>query len=225
VSEQEESCLGSEKQWLPTGLLSAESSFDSRSESGSSEEEAPPVHHRRKLAPTLSVPAYSSYHYNEYSNRPADRNSGSDYCSMTSTSSDTPPSSSTDQLFDSDSGSTKSVPDSSQSVDQLPIGSTAQNSGHQPLKMTKSTSCSYFRSPKVAQKGVNFGKETSESHKQIPLRKTNSWAFATSSGTDAVSPRSEGGDFSLFSPGRSIDLLSGIRKHLSRLDLQAEDEK
>merc|ERR1719489_78025 len=80
VSEQEESCLGSEKQWLPTGLLSAESSFDSRSESGSSEEEAPPVHHRRKLAPTLSVPAYSSYHYNEYSNRPADRNSGSDYC-------------------------------------------------------------------------------------------------------------------------------------------------
>jgi len=225
VSEQEEACLGSEKQWLPTGLLSAESSFDSRSESGSSEEEAPPVHHRRKLAPTLSVPAYSSYHYNEYSNRPADRNSGSDYCSMTSTSSDTPPSSSTDQLFDSDSGSTKSVPDSSQSVDQLPIGSTAQNSGHQPLKMTKSTSCSYFRSPKVAQKGVNFGKETSESHKQIPLRKTNSWAFATSSGTDAVSPRSEGGDFSLFSPGRSIDLLSGIRKHLSRLDLQAEDEK
>merc|ERR1719400_2142245 len=50
------SCLGSEKQWLPTGLLSAESSFDSRSEgSGSSEEEVTinslPV--RRKLAPTL----------------------------------------------------------------------------------------------------------------------------------------------------------------------------
>merc|ERR1712106_101914 len=76
VCEQEESCLGSEKQWLPTGLLSAESSFDSMSESGSSEEEAPPVHHRRKLAPTLSVPAY--------------RLSGSDYSSMTSTSSDNP---------------------------------------------------------------------------------------------------------------------------------------
>merc|ERR1719430_1485349 len=225
VTEQEEACLGSEKQWLPTGLLSAESSFDSRSESGCSEEETPPVHQRRKLAPTLSVPTYTSYQYREYSTLPCDRSSGSDYCSMTSTSSDTPPSSSTDQLFDSDSGSTKSVPDSSQSVDQLPIGSTAQNSGHQPLTMTKSTSCSYFRSPKVAQKGVNFGKETSESHKQIPLRKTNSWAFATSSGTDAVSPRSEGGDFSLFSPGRSIDLLPGIRKHLSRLDLQAEDEK
>merc|ERR1712142_55640 len=93
--EGDNSCLGSEKQWLPTGLLSAESSFDSRSESGSSEEEAPVVHHRRKLAPTLSVPTYSSYHYNEFTNRTGDRNSGSDYCSMTSTSSETPPSSST----------------------------------------------------------------------------------------------------------------------------------
>jgi len=228
VCEQEESCLGSEKQWLPTGLLSAESSFDSRSESGSSEEEAPPVHHRRKLAPTLSVPAYSSYRYNEYNPLPVDRLSGSDYSSMTSTSSDnpltSPPSSSNDHLFDSDSGSTKSVPDSNPHMDQLPIGSTAQNSGHQPLKMTKSTSCSYFRSPKVAQKGVNFGKDMTDHHRSIPLRKTNSWAFTTSSGTDAVSPRSEGGEFSLFSPGRSIDLLSGIRKHLSRLDLQAEEE-
>merc|ERR1719285_127943 len=91
--ESSASCLGSEKQWLPTGLLSAESSFDSRSEgSGSSEEEVTinslPV--RRKLATALSVPAYiTSY-------------TGSDYSSMTS-SSDTPPSSSTDQLFDSDS--------------------------------------------------------------------------------------------------------------------------
>jgi len=221
VSEQEEACLGSEKQWLPTGLLSAESSFDSRSESGSSEEEAPPVHHRRKLAPTLSVPTYSSYHYNEFTNRTGDRNSGSDYCSMTSTSSETPPSSSTDQLFDSDSSSTKSVPDSNQSVDQLPIGSSA---GHQPLKATKSTSCSYFRSPKVAQKGVNFGKDSAETPRQIPLRKTNSWAFTTSSGGDGISARTEGGEFSLFSPGRSIDLLSGIRKHLSRLDLQDEEE-
>eukprot|EP00090_Calanus_glacialis_P028491 TRINITY_DN45749_c0_g1_i1.p1 TRINITY_DN45749_c0_g1~~TRINITY_DN45749_c0_g1_i1.p1 ORF type:complete len:429 (-),score=110.87 TRINITY_DN45749_c0_g1_i1:400-1686(-) len=228
VSEQEESCLGSEKQWLPTGLLSAESSFDSRSESGSSEEEAPPVHQRRKLAPTLSVPAYSSYRYNQYNTLPADRSLGSDYSSMTSTSSDTPftspPSSSNDHLFDSDSGSTKSVPENNQSVDQLPIGSTAQNSGHQPLKMTKSTSCSYFRSPKVAQKGVNFKKDTTDHHRSIPLRKTNSWAFTTSSTNDAASPRSEGGEFSLFSPGRSIDLLSGIRKHLSRLDLQDELE-
>jgi len=228
VSEQEESCLGSEKQWLPTGLLSAESSFDSRSESGSSEEEAPPVHHRRKLAPTLSVPAYTSYQYRDYNTLASDRSSGSDYSSMTSTSSDTPltspPSSSNDHLFDSDSGSTQSVPDNNQSMDQLPIGSTAQNSGHQPLKITKSTSCSYFRSPKVAQKGVNFGKDTMEKHRSIPLRKTNSWAFTTSSNTDAVSAGSEGGEFSLFSPGRSIDLLSGIRKHLSRLDLQDEEE-
>merc|ERR1719275_89283 len=73
--ESSTSCLGSEKQWLPTGLLSAESSFDSRSEgSGSSEEEVTinslPV--RRKLATALSVPAYiTSY-------------AGSDYSSMTS---------------------------------------------------------------------------------------------------------------------------------------------
>jgi len=228
VTEQEEACLGSEKQWLPTGLLSAESSFDSRSESGSSEEEAPPVHQRRKLAPTLSVPAYTSYQYREYSTLPCDRSSGSDYSSMTSTSSDTPltspPTSSNDHLFDSDSGSTRSVPENNQSMDQLPIGSTAQNSGHQPLKITKSTSCSYFRSPKVAQKGVNFGKDAVDKHRPIPLRKTNSWAFTTSSTTDALQAGSEGGEFSLFSPGRSIDLLSGIRKHLSRLDLQDEEE-
>merc|ERR1711935_1056564 len=156
----------------------------SSDESGSSEEEAPPVHHRRKLAPTMSVPAYSSYRYNEYNPLPVDRLSGSDYSSMTSTSSDnpltSPPSSSNDHLFDSDSGSTKSVPDSNPHMDQLPIGSTAQNSGHQPLKMTKSTSCSYFRSPKVAQKGVNFGKDMTDHHRSIPLRKTNSWAFTTS---------------------------------------------
>merc|ERR1719495_1753508 len=227
VSEQEESCLGSEKQWLPTGLLSAESSFDSRSESGSSEEEAPPVHQRRKLAPTLSVPAYTSYQYREYSTLPCDRSSGSDYSSMTSTSSDTPltspPTSSNDHLFDSDSGSTKSVQEMNSSLEQLPIGSTAQNSGHQPLKTTKSTSCSYFRSPKVPQKGINVDHVTAENHRAIPLRKTNSWAFTTSSNSDTVSPRSEGGEFSLFSPGRSIDLLSGIRKHLSRLDLQDEE--
>ena len=57
MEAEEAACLGSEKQWLPTGLLSAESSYDSRSEaSGSSEEEVTinsmPV--RRKLAPALS---------------------------------------------------------------------------------------------------------------------------------------------------------------------------
>jgi len=223
VQEQEESCLGSEKQWLPTGLLSAESSFDSRSDSGSSEEEAPAVHQRRKLATTLSVPTYSSYCYKDYNTIPVDRSSGSDYSSMTSTSSDTPPSSSNDHLFDSDSGSTKSVQEMNSSLDQLPIGSTAQTSGHQPLKTTKSTSCSYFRSPKVPQKGINVDHVSVENHRAIPLRKTNSWAFTTSSNSDTVSPQSEGGEFSLFSPGRSIDLLSGIRKHLSRLDLQDDE--
>ena len=181
------------------------------------------MHQRRKLATTLSVPTYSSYCYKDYNTIPVDRSSGSDYSSMTSTSSDTPPSSSNDHLFDSDSGSTKSVQEMNSSLDQLPIGSTAQTSGHQPLKTTKSTSCSYFRSPKVPQKGINVDHVSVENHRAIPLRKTNSWAFTTSSNSDTVSLQSEGGEFSLFSPGRSIDLLSGIRKHLSRLDLQDDE--
>ena len=41
------------------------------------------------------------------------------------------------------------------------------------------------------------------------LRKTNSWAY----------PVSGSSQFSLFSPGSSTDLLSGIRKHLSKIDL------
>lgn len=200
------SCLGSEKQWLPTGLLSAESSFDSRSEgSGSSEEEVTinslPV--RRKLAPTLSVPAYiTSY-------------AGSDYSSMTSSSSGTsPPSSSTDQLFDSDSA--PSSPSSSSSSSSSPPP-------RKPLlKQTKSTSCSYFRSPKVTQKGVGFpsaGGETGEvgPGRSRPLRKTHSWAPLTSYPASAQ-------EFSLFSPGSSIDLLSGIRQNLSRLDLRSEED-
>jgi len=196
ASEAEEAaCLGSEKQWLPTGLLSAESSYDSRSEgSGSSEEEVTvnsmPV--RRKLAPALSVPAYTSY-------------TGSDYSSMAS-SSDTPPSSSSDQLFDSDSAPSSSPPPTK------PL-----------LKQTKSTaSCSYFRSPKVTQKGLSKagsrggvdgeveGREGGH-HRPRQLRKTHSWAFASSPPAG-----SEGGEFSLFSPGSSNDLLSGIRQNLSR---------
>merc|ERR1719278_536772 len=56
--ESSTSCLGSEKQWLPTGLLSAESSFDSRSEgSGSSEEESSTscLGSEKQWLPTLSV--------------------------------------------------------------------------------------------------------------------------------------------------------------------------
>jgi len=204
--ESSTSCLGSEKQWLPTGLLSAESSFDSRSEgSGSSEEEVTinslPV--RRKLATALSVPAYiTSY-------------AGSDYSSMTSSSSDTPPSSSTDQLFDSDSA--QSSPSSSSSSSSPPPSKPL-------LKQTKSTSCSYFRSPKVTQKGVGYSCAAAEGGEQgglarsRPLRKTHSWAPLSSPAS------TQGSEFSLFSPGSSIDLLSGIRQNLSRLDLSSEGD-
>merc|ERR1719278_2481313 len=203
--ESSTSCLGSEKQWLPTGLLSAESSFDSRSEgSGSSEEEVTinslPV--RRKLATALSVPAYiTSY-------------AGSDYSSMTS-SSGTPPSSSTDQLFDSDSA--PSSPSSSSSSSPPP---------NKPLlKQTKSTSCSYFRSPKVTQKGVGFSCAAADGGegghaRSRPLRKPHSWAPLSS----PPSTQGPGSEFSLFSPGSSIDLLSGIRQNLSRLDLSSEGD-
>lgn len=217
VSEAEESsCLGSEKQWLPTGLLSAESSFDSRSDcSGSSEEEVTinSLHVRRKLGTALSVPAYTSY-------------TGSDYSSMTSStsSSHTPASSSTDQLNDSDSCS---IP----SMSPPPIKQT--------LKQTKSqTSCSYFRSPKVTQKGVcvdpSGGVSPGSSphtrprslhlQRPRPLRKTHSWAFTSGPDSEHNTGCQEAGpgQFSLFSPGTSIDLLSGIRKNLSRLDLRAD---
>ena len=67
-------CSGNEKQWLPTGLLSAESCADTcdseasaRSESDqettsstSSSASSKSLKHR-KLAATLSVPTYSSY--------------------------------------------------------------------------------------------------------------------------------------------------------------------
>jgi len=206
--ESSTSCLGSEKQWLPTGLLSAESSFDSRSEgSGSSEEEVTinslPV--RRKLATALSVPAYiTSY-------------AGSDYSSMTS-SSDTPPSSSTDQLFDSDSAPSSPSSSSSSSSSSPPPSKPL-------LKQTKSTSCSYFRSPKVTQKGVGFSCATAEGGegghaRSRPLRKTHSWAPLSS----PPSTQGPGSEFSLFSPGSSIDLLSGIRQNLSRLDLSSEGD-
>merc|ERR550532_1060669 len=49
-----------------------------------------------------------------------------------------------------------------------------------------------------------------------PLRKTHSWAPLSSP------PSTQGSEFSLFSPGSSIDLLSGIRQNLSRLDLSSE---
>ena len=55
---------------------------------------------------------------------------------------DTPPSSSTDQLFDSDSAPSSPSSSSSSSSSSPPPSKPL-------LKQTKSTSCSYFRSPKV----------------------------------------------------------------------------
>jgi hypothetical protein len=91
------------------------------------------------------------------------------------------------------------------------------------LKQTKSTSCSYFRSPKVTQKGVGFSCAAAEGGegghaRSRPLRKTHSWAPLSSP------PSTQGSEFSLFSPGSSIDLLSGIRQNLSRLDLSSEGD-
>ena len=77
VEQDEASCLGSETQWLPTGLLSAESeSPDTRSDTATSDtEEEPEEGHgqaskksksakrrtHRKLGGTLSVPTYPSF--------------------------------------------------------------------------------------------------------------------------------------------------------------------
>ena len=53
------------------------------------------------------------------------------------------------------------------------------------------------------------GTDISRTPERNRLRKTNSWAY----------PVSGSSQFSLFSPGSSTDLLSGIRKHLSKIDL------
>ena len=52
--------------------------------------------------------------------------------------------------------------------------------------------------------------------RQLALRKTQSYTLHTTTANTL-------GEFSLFSPGKSLDLLSGIRKHLSRLDLDEEE--
>jgi len=221
--DETESCLGSEKQWLPQGLLSAESSYDSRSESGSSVEDAP-VH--RKLGPALSMPAYHTFAQSTVHLVQDDSvtvgetltagvdNATSDYSSLNSNSSDTLPSSSTDHLCDSDS----SRSDSEQSeTTRLKNGVSSTNTNSEsgqksPLKLVKSTSSSFFRSPKMASK-----LEVRDERTKRLLRKTNSWNPA---------PKQEEfrASFSLFSPAGSIDLLSGIRKNLRKLDLNCEDE-
>merc|ERR1719325_467592 len=75
------------------------------------------------------------------------------------------------------------------------------------------TSCSYFRSPQLDTK-------LSRPTERARLRKTNSWAYP-GSGPHAST---QAGAFSLFSPGTSTDLLSGIRKHLSKIDLNEPEE-
>lgn len=222
VEQDESSCLGSETQWLPTGLLSAESeSPDSRSDTATSDTEedqeeaggnkkskSAKRRTHRKLGGTLSVPTYPSFQLREYH---SERTSiGSDYYSLTSSSScspASPQSSSSDQLCDSDNG----------------ISSQHQ---HPTLTASKSynnnNSHSYFRSPKLTQKvevEVESAKKPGVKSRQLALRKTQSWAHTSSSSSTTASL----GEFSLWYPGKSIDLLSGIRKHLSRLDLNEEE--
>ena len=108
-----------------------------------------------------------------------------------------PSSSSSDHLFDSDSGSGSVIG----------AGGGASGGKHAPLKESKSVSCSYFRqgllinlpqslyytrSPKTESRKLGGDRgyhslEKDKTHKnhtggQLPLRKTNSWAFTGSTG-------------------------------------------
>merc|ERR1719422_1314352 len=82
--QEDGSCLGSEKQWLPQGLLSAESEScgdSARSESASSDErEVSSQRPHRKLGVTLSVPTYASFSGHSSSGSSV----GSDYYSQIS---------------------------------------------------------------------------------------------------------------------------------------------
>merc|ERR1719264_2391042 len=180
----------------PRGLLSAESESngdsarsdpESGSETGDSDKER---RGHRKLGVTLSVPTYTSYASSEHSRSSVASETGSeDTCNGHVT-----------QRADTCGGHVK--------------GGTKS---HSPLSATKSftypdiettTSCSYFRSPKLNTKMMGDTK-VPRTPERSRLRKTNSWAY----------PVSGSSQFSLFSPGTSTDLLSGIRKHLSKIDL------
>ena len=90
---------------------------------------------------------------------------------------------------------------------------------------TISSTSSYFRSPKLSPKVIRYsnknfidlcnskqvGKATFQ--ERARLRKTNSWAYPTNS---------ELTEFSLFSPATNNDILSGVRKHLSKIDINEE---
>ena len=69
---------------------------------------------------------------------------------------------------------------------------------------------------------VESAKKPGVKSRQLALRKTQSWAH-TSSTSSTNNNTATLGEFSLWYPGKSIDLLSGIRKHLSRLDLNEEE--
>ena len=155
----------------------------------------------------VAVPLFFSGHSSSRSSV------GSDYYSQISPGSISSGSSSSDHLCDSDSGNNGNVNNN----DILPIGSSA-HSQHTALSVTKSynTSCSYFRSPKLNSK-AEAGK-VNKMVEKTRLRKTNSWAYP--GGNNKSVP-----EFSLFSPGTSTDLLSGIRKHLSKIDLNEEELK
>merc|ERR1711971_398710 len=194
--------LGSGQQhWLPRGLLSAESESngdsarsdpESGSETGDSDKER---RGHRKLGVTLSVPTYTSYASSEHSSSSV----GSDYYSQASP------------------GSRSSVASETGSEDTCGGHVKGGAKSHSALSATKSftypdiettTSCSYFRSPKLNTKMMGDTK-VPRTPERSRLRKTNSWAY----------PVSGSSQFSLFSPGTSTDLLSGIRKHLSKIDL------
>jgi len=206
--------LGSGQQhWLPRGLLSAESESngdsarsdpESGSETGDSDKER---RAHRKLGVTLSVPTYTSYASSEHS---SSSSVGSDYYSQASPGSRSSVASETGSE-DTCNGHVK------QGADTCGGHVKGGTKSHSPLSATKSftypdiettTSCSYFRSPKLNTKMMGDTK-VPRTPERSRLRKTNSWAY----------PVSGSSQFSLFSPGTGTDLLSGIRKHLSKIDL------
>jgi len=219
--EHEDVCLGSENQWLPQGLLSAESEScgDSvRSESDqevSSSSSSSSVKSHRKLAATLSVPTFSSYtSFSEISSGSI----GSDYFSQVSPRSFS--SVGSDHDHERDHGELSAGGDHN-SDDTSPSGNSDNDSGHHSLlSATKSynhpstNSCSFFRSPKL-----DIKMDKNKSSEKTRLRKTNSWAYPGNMNNSNMA------QFSLFSTATNNDPLSGIRKHLSKIDLNEEEKK
>lgn len=221
--EPDDVCLGSENQWLPQGLLSAESEScgDSvRSESDqevSSSSSSSSVKSHRKLAATLSVPTFSSSSYTSFS-EVSSGSIGSDYFSQVSPRSFS--SVGSDHERDRERGELSAG--AGHSDDTSPSGNSDNDSGHHSLLCaTKSynhpstNSCSFFRSPKL-----DIKMDNNKSSERTRLRKTNSWAYPVSGPGHGNMAQ-----FSLFSTATNTDPLSGIRKHLSKIDLNEEEKK